>query len=85
VPSRVKRIYSSGFYKKKMATIYRDESGKLYLFVKGASGFLLPYCSYYINRNEQIESINASAKAKIQEAIKHFGKSNLRTLTLAYK
>lgn len=68
-----------------MASIYRDESGKLYLFVKGSTAFLLPYCSYYINKNEQIEVINASAKGKIQEAINHFSKSNLRTITLAYK
>lgn len=54
VPSRVKKIYSSGHLKKKMATIYRDESGKLYLFVKGSTSFVLPYCSYYINKNEQI-------------------------------
>ena len=85
VQSRVKRIYTSGFYKKRMATIYRDETGKLYLFVKGATAFLLPYCSYYINKNEQIQAINPSAKAKIQQAINHFSKSNLRTLTLAYK
>ena len=85
VPSRVRRVYSSGFYKKRMASIYRDESGKLYLFVKGSTAFLLPYCSYYINKNEQIEVINASAKGKIQEAINHFSKSNLRTITLAYK
>jgi len=49
-----------------MATVYRDESGKLYLFVKGSTGFVLPYCSYYINKNEQIEMVNTSAKNKIQ-------------------
>lgn len=53
--------------------------------MKGATAFLLPYCSYYINKNEQIEQISSTAQAKIQEAINHFGKSNLRTLTLAYK
>ena len=50
VPSRIKKIYSSGHYKKKMATIYRDTTGKLYLFVKGSTAFLLPYCCYYINK-----------------------------------
>jgi len=64
VSSRVKRIYSSGHSKRKMATVYRDESGKLFLFVKGSTVFVLPYCSYYINKNEQIEMITASAKAK---------------------
>jgi magnesium-transporting ATPase (P-type) len=48
-----------------MATVYRDESGKLFLFVKGSTVFVLPYCSYYINKNEQIEMITASAKANI--------------------
>ncbi len=85
VNSRVKRIYSSGRIKRKMATIYRDERGKLYLFVKGATAFVLPYCSFYINKFEQISQINTAAKLKIQDAINHFSKSNLRTLTLAYK
>ena len=48
--SRIKKIYSTGHFRKKMATIYRDTTGKLYLFVKGSTAFLLPYCSYYINK-----------------------------------
>ena len=50
ISSRVKKIYSSGRVRRQMATIYRDDSGKLYLFVKGATSFILPYCSYHINR-----------------------------------
>lgn len=56
--SRIKKIYSSTIPKKKMATIYKDEHGKLFLFAKGSPKFLLPYCSYHINRYEQIVPID---------------------------
>ena len=68
-----------------MATIYRDERGKLYLFVNGSTSFVLPYCSYFINRYEQIEYISKSAKDKVQQAIASFNQSNLRSLVIAYK
>lgn len=50
VNAKVKRIYSTGFPKKKMATVYKDEKGKLYLFLKGSPNFVLGYCSQIINR-----------------------------------
>lgn len=48
-----------------MATVYKDESGKLYLFVKGSPKFLLSYCTYHINRYEQIEKIGPETRLKI--------------------
>ncbi len=34
-----------------MATIYQDDKGAIYVFVKGAPDFLTPYCSKFVNRN----------------------------------
>jgi magnesium-transporting ATPase (P-type) len=48
--SKVKRIYTTTLPKKKMASIYKDERGKLFLFVKGTPKFLQSYCNFYINR-----------------------------------
>jgi len=32
-----------------MATIYQDDSGSKFVFVKGAPDFLIPFCNRYIN------------------------------------
>ena len=71
--------------KKKMATIYKDEKGKLFLFVKGSSKFILEYCSYFINKYEQIEAVNSKFKAKVEEAIIQFQKNNQKIIVIAYK
>lgn len=50
INAKVKRIYSITVPKKKMASVYKDEKGKMYLFVKGSPKFFLPYCTSYISR-----------------------------------
>lgn len=83
--SRVKRIYTTGPPKKKMASVYRDERGRLYLFVKGSPNFILPYITSYINRDEQIEHLGSESRAKIEGAISHFNKMNLKIVMIIYK
>jgi magnesium-transporting ATPase (P-type) len=34
-----------------MATVYQDDKGAIYVFVKGAPDFLIPYCTKFVNRN----------------------------------
>jgi magnesium-transporting ATPase (P-type) len=41
-----------------MATVYEDEKGKLYLFVKGAPDFILEHCSGFVNREGGISKVN---------------------------
>lgn len=41
-----------------MATVYEDDKGKLYLFVKGAPDFMLPVCSHFINKDGVSTKIN---------------------------
>lgn len=55
---RIKKIFPFSSEKKKMATVYEDEKGKLYLFVKGAPDFMLPACSHFVNRDAGISKIN---------------------------
>lgn len=43
-----------------MATVYEDEKGKMYLFVKGAPDYLLEYCTSYFNKDGGISRISGS-------------------------
>lgn len=63
--SKIKRIYTSSAPKKKMATVYKDEKGKVFLFIKGSPKLLLSYCRFHINRYEKIEEINLAVRQKI--------------------
>jgi len=55
---KIKRIFSVGSAKKRMGTVYCDEKGKLYLFIKGNPNFFLSYCTSYISKREKVEDIN---------------------------
>ena len=83
--SKIKRIFASSTSKKKMATVYKDEKGKAFLFIKGSPKSLLSYCRFHINRNEKVEEINQLARQKIENAIDHFSKANQKIIMIAYK
>jgi magnesium-transporting ATPase (P-type) len=55
---KIRKIFPFNSEKKKMATVYEDEKGKLYLFVKGAPDFMISSCSSYVNRDGGISKIN---------------------------
>jgi len=40
-----------------MATVYEDEKGKIYAFVKGAPDFMWPVCSHFIDRESKVTKI----------------------------
>jgi len=42
-----------------MATVYADEKGTTYVFVKGAPDFLLEHCTKFINKNGSVSKINS--------------------------
>lgn len=53
------KIFPFSSERKKMATVYSDEKGTNYVFVKGAPDFLLEHCSRYINKSGNVSKINA--------------------------
>ena len=68
-----------------MATVYEDEKGKLFLFVKGAPNFTIPACSHYANKEGSISKINEAFLTQLNETIESFAAGTLRTLLLTYK
>ena len=55
-----------------MATDYQDDKGAIYVFVKGAPDFLIPYCSKYVNRNGHQNKINNEFTDSLQQTIVDF-------------
>jgi Ca2+ transporting ATPase len=82
---RIKKIFPFSSEKKKMATVYEDEKGKLYLFVKGAPDFMIPSCTHFINRDAGVSKINQEYLNQLNDAIEGFAAASLRTLFLCYK
>ena len=82
---RVKKVFPFSSEKKKMATVYEDEKGKMYLFVKGAPDFMIPACSHFINQDGGVSKINEGFLNALDGAINDFANGTLRTLMLTYK
>lgn len=79
------RIFPFSSEKKKMATVYADEKGVNYVFVKGAPDFLLEHCTRFINKNGTVSKINSDFTQLMQETIESFAAESLRTILLTYK
>lgn len=82
---RIRKILPFSSEKKKMATVYEDEKGKIYVFVKGAPDFMLPACTHFVNQDAGISKISEDYLSHFNEAIQNFAHGSLRTLCLAYK
>ena len=82
---RIKKIFPFSSERKKMATCYEDEKGKLYLFVKGAPDFMMPSCNQYINKDGGLSKINQDFLDQLSHATNDFANDTLRTLLLCYK
>ena len=82
---RIKKTFPFSSEKKKMATVYEDEKGKMYLFVKGAPDFMIPACSHFINQDGGVSKINEQFLSSLDNAIADFAAGTLRTLMLTYK
>lgn len=82
---KIKKTFPFSSERKKMATVYEDDKGKLYLFVKGAPDFMLPACSSFVNRDAGISKINEDFVNQLNETIEDFAAGSLRTLFLTYK
>ena len=54
----IQKIFPFSSEKKKMCTVYKEDRGKTYAFVKGAPDFLLPYCTKFINKSGQSTKIS---------------------------
>ncbi len=55
----IKKIFPFSSEKKKMCTVYREDKGTTYCFVKGAPDFLIPYCTKFINKTGHVTKINS--------------------------
>lgn len=80
-----KKVFPFSSQKKKMCTVYADDKGVKYAFVKGAPDFLIPYCSKYINRSGSVSKMNNDFTNSLNENILDFAAASLRTILLAYK
>ena len=66
---RIKKIFPFSSLKKKMATIYEDEKGKLYAFVKGAPDFMRPVCTHFIDKESKAAKITEDFDSHYSQAI----------------
>ena len=66
---RIKKIFPFSSERKKMATVYEDERGKMYLFVKGAPDFMMPACSHFINEDGGVSKITQNFTDQLDGAI----------------
>lgn len=82
---RIKKIFPFSSEKKKMATVYEDEKGKLYLFVKGAPDFMVPHCTHFVNRDGGVSKVNQDFSDQLIQSQADFANGTLRTLLLTYK
>lgn len=55
---RYRKTFPFSSEKKKMATIYEDEKGQIYSFVKGAPDFMIPVCTHFVNSEGTLTRIN---------------------------
>jgi Ca2+ transporting ATPase len=79
------KIFPFSSEKKKMATVYQDDKGAIYVFVKGAPDFLTPYCTKFVNRNGHQTKMTTEYTESLQQTIVDFANESLRTLLLSYK
>lgn len=68
-----------------MCTIYEDDKGTMYAFIKGGPDFLLPYCNKFINKSGGVSKITSEFSNHIEETILDFAAGSLRTILIAYK
>ena len=68
-----------------MCTIYEDDTGRNYAFVKGDPDFLLPYCTKYINKYGRVSKIDSAFSNHINSVILDFAHHSLQNILLAYK
>lgn len=66
---RIKKIFPFSSEKKKMATVYEDEKGKLYAFVKGAPDFMRPVCSHFVDKESKVTKITEEFDRHYDSAI----------------
>ncbi len=72
--------------RKRMSTIIELDDGKQYVFMKGASEHMLKVCNkFHSLADNQVISMDADYKKKIEEGINSFAIQALRTIGLCYK
>jgi P-type Ca2+ transporter type 2B len=81
----IQKIFPFSSAKKKMDTVYKEEKGPVYCFVKGGPDFLLPCCTKFINKTGHVTKITPEFSSSMQENILDFASQSLRTILLAYK
>ena len=72
-----KKVFPFYSDRKKMCTIYEDDTGRNYAFVKGDPDFLLPYCTKYINKYGRVSKIDSAFSNHINSVILDFAHHSL--------
>ena len=82
---RVHRVFPFSSDRKKMATVWEDDYGKLLLFVKGAPDFTINACTSFIDENGAVSPMTDLFRDKVSQNVDEFADSSLRTLLLCYR
>ena len=72
--------------RKRMSTIAKLSNGKIYIFIKGASEYILKSCNSYLNLQEgTTEKFSDAFEKEAESGIHDMASKALRTIGLAYK
>ena len=83
-----KKIFEASFSsdRKRMSTIVELPDGKTYVFLKGASEFVLDLCDQIIDfKSSQINPKTPTQHSEIEKTIQGMASNALRTIGVCYK
>ena len=84
VPKLFQATFSSD--RKRMSTILKLENGNTYVFIKGASEFIIEISDFFHNLETNVSaSLTTDQKSVCEKVIETMAKKALRTIGLAYK
>lgn len=72
--------------RKRMSTIVKLEDGKSYVFIKGASEYMIEISDKFMNlKTAKVQAINGDLRKELERSIQSMAQKALRTIGLAYK
>ena len=61
------------------------KDNKCYIFTKGAPDILINYCTKFLDKNNEVISINERYRQELDETISKFASQCLRTVLICYQ
>lgn len=72
--------------RKRMSTIIRNKQGKEYIFIKGASEYMIEISDkFHSIENGRVSTLDGNLKKDLEQSIENMAKKALRTIGIAYK